>query len=164
MKFVHGRKWAPTGMQLHTGTTCRDKFFPLSEPVSHDASQAACEKPHRCEMCGKEFSFHSQLAVHEKSFHDKGGAGERAHSSETCGRKFLFQRNLSRNQKSTHPKPQVFTCAFEIRLTNLDLSRHTQVKLATEPAALPQQLELNKGLGGECERSSSAPNHGGHAE
>ena len=72
--------------------------------VVHDA---AVQKPHRCEVCGKSFRTHGYLSLHQNAVHST----TRPHECPLCEKSFKTKCVLDRHRKALHSDEKPHACS-----------------------------------------------------
>ncbi|KAI8428971.1 hypothetical protein MSG28_007568 [Choristoneura fumiferana] len=89
----------------HKCEVCRKQFKIKSQLINHERTHTG-EKPYSCSICSRAFSELSNLRKHERSH-----TGERPFSCKICKRRFAMKCNLLDHIR-THTKERPYSCNF----------------------------------------------------
>ncbi|KAJ9579686.1 hypothetical protein L9F63_004612, partial [Diploptera punctata] len=83
----------------------------LSSPLSLFTVILECEKPHKCQVCGKAFSQSSNLITHSRKH-----TGFKPFACDLCGRAFQRKVDLRRHKETQHTelRPVTICCYIGI--------------------------------------------------
>uniref|UniRef100_A0A8C7ULS0 Growth factor independent 1B transcriptional repressor n=1 Tax=Oncorhynchus mykiss TaxID=8022 RepID=A0A8C7ULS0_ONCMY len=84
-------------MVKETRQTTRDVAPPPSLLIHSDTRPYPCEKPHKCQVCGKAFSQSSNLITHSRKH-----TGFKSFGCEICAKGFQRKVDLRRHHESQH--------------------------------------------------------------
>ncbi|XP_070382255.1 zinc finger protein 629-like isoform X2 [Dermacentor albipictus] len=152
---LHGHAKEPTNDTAQICKACDQSSVKMSKSVEH--CQNLTGKKHKCEACGKQFRWASDLAKHQLTHTD-----ERRYKCEICEKMFRQAGHL-RNHRRTHTDEKPYLCitcgrtykwSSDLRKherTHAEANRHTCQKCAK---SFENKYNLQRHVGTQCENSA----------
>ncbi|XP_070382133.1 zinc finger protein 250-like isoform X2 [Dermacentor albipictus] len=152
---LHGHAKEPTNDTAQICNACDQSPVKMSKSVEHFHNLTG--KKHKCEACGKQFRWASDLAKHQLTHTD-----ERRYKCEICEKMFRQAGHL-RNHRRTHTdeKPylcitcgRTYKCSSDLRKherTHAGANRHTCQKCAK---SFENNYNLKRHVGTQCGNSA----------